>query len=493
MQLSRLFGRLRLGTKLILMVLSMMTVTLSMLFATYTHYERVLLEEVENQTEAMSKALEIAVEHLTSKGQTDPQFLENYIQRLSKRGVTEVSILSTERTVLASSDQAKVGKKVHVKRPPSGPKPFLITGTIGDDEDQNKKISSNLEIPIIVDDQKAGYLRLRVVLDDVAALLRSMYIKRMIATSAVFLAGVGASLLLAWRMTAPLSRLASAAERVGSGDLDVSVEVGDDIEIGKVQSNFNAMVSKLREKRRLESQLRRAERAGAIGRLASAVAHEIRNPLNYINLSVDHLKASFRPADAEVAREFEESANQIKEELHRVNSLVTDFLNYGRPPRLRIQSCRLEDVLSDIARFTSPKADEKGVKLEVAFEPGFPSVAADPEAIRTCVLNLVTNALQAMPGSGTIRMEASPLSADTVELRISDDGPGIAEANLERIFEPYFSTKEAGVGLGLAITQRLVHEHGGDIRATSRPGETVFRIHLPVNGPEDFSVPERSV
>jgi signal transduction histidine kinase len=481
--MRRFLRDLRIGTKLTLMVLAMMALTLGILFLIYDHYETVLVDMVQNQTEDLSKALEISVQQLTSKGQSDQQLLQDYVGRLSALGVTEISILSSERRVVASSNQAKVGTRVHAPRKgPAGP--LIITGTIGEDEDPHKKISYNLDIPIIVDDQKQGYVRLHIILDDFAALLRSIYLKRSLATSVVFLAGVGASLALAYRMTSPLKRLTAAADRVAAGDLDLSVPVERGDEIGKLQGNFNRMLEALREKRRLESQLRRAERAGAMGRLASAVAHEIRNPLNYVSLSVDHLHAAFRPDDPGRQVEFDRSMDQVKEEMRRANALVTEFLNFGRPPRLRIQPCRSEEVLQEVARLASAKAEQQKVGVEMRVDPGLPSLRADPDGLRTCFLNLVTNAIQAMPRGGTLELRAETAAPGLVRFRVRDSGEGIAERDLERIFEPYFSTKEAGVGLGLAITQRIVQDHGGRIEVTSRSGAgTEFRILLPTEGP----------
>jgi signal transduction histidine kinase len=483
---------LRIGTKLTLMVLIMMALTLGILFLIYDHYETVLVDMVQNQTEDLSKALEVSVQQLTSKGQNDQQLLQDYVGRLSALGVTEISILSSERKVVASSNQAKVGTRIHApKKGPSGP--FIITGTIGEEEDLTKKISYNLDIPIIVDDQKRGYVRLHVILDDFAALLRSIYLKRSLATSGVFLAGVGASLALAYRMTSPLKRLTVAAERVAAGDLDVTVPVERGDEIGKLQGNFNRMLEALREKRRLEVQLRRAERAGAMGRLASAVAHEIRNPLNYVGLSVDHLQASFRPADPQRVAEFDRSVDQIKEEMRRVNSLVTEFLDFGRPPRLKIQACRSEEILQEVLRLTTPRAEQQKVAMDLQVEPGLPSLRADPEGLRTCFLNLVTNGIQAMPRGGALEVRADNAVPGLARFRVRDSGVGIAARDLERIFEPYFSTKEAGVGLGLAITQRIVQDHGGRIEVSSLPGGgTEFQILLPVDGPA-AGPPEREM
>jgi signal transduction histidine kinase len=481
--MGRFLRDLRIGTKLTLMVLTMMALTLGILFLIYDHYEKLLVDLVQNQTEDLSKALEVSVQQLTSKGQSDQQLLQDYVQRLSALGVTEISILSSERKVVASSNRARVGTRIHAPRKgPAGP--FIITGTIGEDVDPHPTISYNLDIPIIVDDQKQGYVRLHIILDDFVALLRSIYLKRSLATSGVFLAGVFASLALATRIASPLKRLAAAAERVAAGDLDVTVGVERGDEIGKLQGNFNRMLETLRENRRLEQQLRRAERAGAMGRLASAVAHEIRNPLNYLSLCVDHLHAAFRPADTARAGEFDGNMEQIKDEMRRINALVTEFLDFGRPPRLRMQPCRSEEILQEVMRLASPRAERQGVGMDLRVDPGLPPLRADPEGLRTCFLNLVTNGIQAMPRGGLLMLRAESVEPGQVRFCVRDSGEGICGADLERIFEPYFSTKEAGVGLGLAITHRIVQDHGGRIEVSSRDGEgTEFSILLPLAGP----------
>jgi signal transduction histidine kinase len=484
---------LRIGTKLTLMVLAMMALTLTISFLAYDYYAKVLVSAVQNQTEALSKALEISVQQLTSsKGETDQQLLQDYVRRLSAKGVTEISILSSERKVVASSNRAKVGTTVnqtragttaHVRRQGPG-NPLVVTGTIGEDDDDRKKIAYDLDVPIIINDEVWGYVRLHMILDDFAALLQSIYLKRALATSLVFLGGVAGSLALAYRMTSPLNQLAAAAERVAAGDLDVPVPAERRDEIGGLQRSFSRMLEKLREHRRLESELRRAERAGVVGRLASAVAHEIRNPLNYVNLSVDHLRTAFRPEEASRAREFEQHVGQIKDELRRLNHLVTDFLNFGRPPRLQIQPCRVDEVLKEVSRLAAIRAEQQGVSVAVRIAPGLPTIQADPAGLRTCFLNLVTNALQAMPDGGRLAIGADPVPEGLVQVTVRDGGVGIPEPDLERLFEPYFSTRVGGTGLGLAITQRIVQDHGGSIEVASRVGQgTEFRVVLPVLGP----------
>jgi len=486
-----LLPRARIRTKLALMILVMMALTLGIHFLIETHYEKVLVDLVQNQTEDLSKALEISVQQMTSKGQSDQQLLQDYVGRLSARGVSEISILSSEWKVLASSNQAKVGTRV---RPPHrGNKgPLVISGTLGGDEEVSQKTAYNLDIPIIVDDQKQGYIRLHIILDDFAALLRSIHRKRSLATSLVFLGGVGAALFLAYRLTSPLKRLSEAVERVSAGNLEASVPVVRGDEIGRLQVSFNRMLEKLRENRRLESQLRRAERAGSLGRLASAVAHEIRNPLNFVSLSVDHLRTDLAPEDPVRAREHEETLLSIKEELHRVDAMVTEFLSFGRPGRLRLQTCRLEEIVQDVLRLAAPAADRQKVVLHSEIPPGLPPITADPDGMRICLQNLVTNGIQAMPRGGKLTLSVQPLEPESVCFSVEDQGVGIAPDDWEKIFEPYFSTKETGVGLGLAITRRIIQEHDGEIDVASVPGGgTRFQVRLLRRGPSRASAPGR--
>jgi signal transduction histidine kinase len=475
-------GSWRLGTKLIFMVFGLMASTLAVLVFTYSHYERILLDDVQSQNEALSKIIEIGIQQLTSKGQTDQQFLEDYVKRLSEKGVGEVSILTSERTIVASSEPTKVGKTVKAKEES---RPLVITGTLG--EDDAGKRATQLEIPIIVDDVKLGYLRLRLVHEDLATLIRKIALRRALAASLVFVVAAGGVLVFSWRMTKPLSRLASAAAQVGEGNLESLIPVTGNDEIARLQASFNDMVLRLRKQRRLESALRRAERAASLGRIASAVAHEIRNPLNYINLSVDHLRVAHQPVDGAQRREFEESVDAIKTELQRVNALVSDFLNYGRPRPLKLQELPVGELLAELGRFAAPRAAAQQIRMSVEIGRNLPPVRADAEALRICALNLVTNALQSIGQGGNLSLVAESPDPAIVRIRVRDDGPGIPPANLERVFEPWFSTKEAGVGLGLAITQRFVEEHGGAIRVRSRPGETEFEIDLPTTGPIEYT------
>jgi signal transduction histidine kinase len=157
-----------------------------------------------------------------------------------------------------------------------------------------------------------------------------------------------------------------------------------------------------------------------------------------------------------------------------------------------LQSCRIEEVLLDVLRLSAHAAERQKVALRSEIHPGLLPVLADPEGIRTCLQNLVTNGIQAMPRGGVLKVRVEPVAPEAIGIVVQDDGVGISPENREKIFEPYFSTKEAGVGLGLAITRSIVQEHDGEIEVRSLPqGGTEFRVLLPRKGPASPASPRQ--
>jgi signal transduction histidine kinase len=480
---------LTIGTRLLLIVLVMMLLTLTSSFLLYSHFEVALLDEIQGQTESLSKALQISVQQLTSRGMSDDKLLNDYVQRLSSKGVKEISILSNEKQVVASSNLSKVGRTLASGRLARHGDNVIITGTLADDDtDFEGKKTYTLDIPIIVDNEKRGYVRLHLLLDDFRQIINEALTRRLLATALVFLVGTAGVVALSYGVTRSLDQLAKAAGRVADGDLTGRIATRRRDEVGRLIGTFNTMVEKLGEQRALESRLRRAERASAVANLASAVAHEIRNPLNLISLSVDHLGLEFSPPDPGRAEEHARIIASVRDELTRLNRMVGDFLSYGRPRRLSPRPCRIEEVLEEVLLLIAAKARDQQIEIISGIPDDLPVIQADPEGLRTCFLNVVINALQATPPGGSLTIEARAHqegdAGSSVSVLFRDTGAGIGPGDLERIFEPYFSTREAGVGLGLAITQRLVQDHGGEIKVDSAAGMgTTFRIDLPTRGP----------
>jgi signal transduction histidine kinase len=291
--------------------------------------------------------------------------------------------------------------------------------------------------------------------------------------------------IFVWRFTRPIKFLSIGARRVAGGDFSFRVPVERNDEMGALSTAFNEMTAKLGHTRELESKLHEAEKGAVVGRLAAAIAHEIRNPLNYINLTLDHLRTTFAPADPEKNQNFKLLTDQLKTEVKRINRHITDFLKYSRPSIVELQSIDLKTEAEDALRVVQAQADESGIATHVEVQGDPPMVMADREALRSVLTNLVVNGLQAIDGGGgTVSIKIRPEDGgQRAVIEVSDTGHGIAPEDIAKIFEPYYSTKETGTGLGLAIVRKAIDDHGGTISVSSKQGSgTTFTITLPLTG-----------
>ncbi len=304
----------------------------------------------------------------------------------------------------------------------------------------------------------------------------------LIYTLGIFLVSTAITFLLVWRFTRPITDLSKAARRIAEGDLGFRVPNVRNDEMGRLTQRFNEMTAELEKSKLLEDQLQQAEKSAVIGRLGSAIAHEIRNPLNYINLTLDHLRSKLAPEDAEKQATFKKLIGQIKDEVARINNQISDFLNYSRPASVDVRPLDARVVVQDSLRIVEAQAEENNIKIAVVEHEDVPNIMGDPEFLRSVFNNLFINAVQSMGHEGghlSVRI-SSDEDAGFVRFEIADTGNGIPEENLSKIFEPYFSTKETGTGLGLAIVQKIVDLHNGTISVRSSESEgTTFTVRLP--------------
>jgi signal transduction histidine kinase len=303
----------------------------------------------------------------------------------------------------------------------------------------------------------------------------------LIYTLLILLFSTATTFFLVWQFTRPIANLSEAARRVAAGDLSFRVKDAERTdEVGQLALQFNEMTAELEKSRHLEAQLQQAEKSAVVGRLASAIAHEIRNPLNYINLTLDHLRAKFAPAEDGKRSDFEKLTAQLKTEVGRINNQISDFLRYSRPLKLNLQPISARAVVEDSLRIIEPQAIEQAIKISLVEREEVPKILGDAEVLHSVFNNLFLNAVQAMEKSGgTLDINISA-EENFVKIEVTDRGVGISEENLDKIFEPYFSTKETGTGLGLAIVKKNVDDHNGLINVESSLGEgTKFTVKLP--------------
>ena len=284
-----------------------------------------------------------------------------------------------------------------------------------------------------------------------------------------------------WRFTRPIKELSTAARKVAGGDFDVQVASERRDEVGTLASAFNEMTAKLGRARELETQLHQAEKGAVVGRLAAAIAHEIRNPLNYINLTLDHLRSSFAPDAPTKRTTFVQLTDQLKAEVARINRHITDFLKYSRPTKLELQDLDILAEAEDALRLVEVRATECGIETKIERDGPLPQVMADRESLRSVFTNLVINAVEAIDcEGGSVSIRFSNADHNSVKVEVIDTGHGISGQDISKVFEPYFSTKETGTGLGLAIVKKAIDDHGGTISVASKKGSgTTFTIILP--------------
>ncbi|MCC6751260.1 MAG: HAMP domain-containing protein [Deltaproteobacteria bacterium] len=288
--------------------------------------------------------------------------------------------------------------------------------------------------------------------------------------------------LRARRTLSPLRTLVEGTKRIGSGDYAGRVNVPSDDELGVLAAEFNHMASAVEER---EQRLIRSERMAAAGLLASHITHEVRNPLSSISLNTEMLEEELTAFAPDASQEARALCGAIRKEVDRLTGITEEYLAFARLPKPNLETENVNEILGSLLSFMSGELAGRGVKLEYA-PGGVPTIQADENQLRQAFLNLVRNAGEAMAATGGVLRVTTAAEEGAVEVRVADTGPGIDGVHLGRVFEPFFSTKEGGTGLGLALTQQIVQEHGGGIAVESTPGTgTTFTVRLPVSGGRD--------
>lgn len=226
-------------------------------------------------------------------------------------------------------------------------------------------------------------------------------------------------------------------------------------------------------------QIKRADRLSAIGQLAASLAHEIRNPLASIEGAANIIESAQTSEDVRAG-----SLNIIRKESRRLNRLLTNLLDFARPRRPEFQSVDLSRLIDSVVALVDHSARQSSIEIRKNLAAVLPPVESDPEQLKQVLLNLTINAMQAMPEGGRIEISARPAESG-VRIAVRDQGPGVAEEDLEKIFDPFYTTKEAGTGLGLSVAHQIVVQHGGMIKAERNPGRGMtFSLVLPLRRQE---------
>jgi two-component system nitrogen regulation sensor histidine kinase NtrY len=314
---------------------------------------------------------------------------------------------------------------------------------------------------------------------------------------AVLAMGLFFGLMLSWwgaaRVTRPVEKLAAGAREVSEGNWSARVSVRGRSEIGQLAVAFNRMTTQLTEQR---EQLVQAERVAAWRELARRLAHELKNPLFPLQTTVENLRRAKDSSPDQFEDVFRESTGILLSEIENLKSIIGRFSDFAKMPQPELGPVNLNDVVRSVVKLFESQFGAVGrppITPELHLEENLPILQADATLLRRAIENLVLNAMDAMPAGGVLMLRTSH-DEGGVELEISDTGSGLTPEECERLFTPYYTTKQHGTGLGLAIVQSVVSDHGGRISVESETGVgTSFHIRLPIKPPDrPVSAPARA-
>jgi len=312
--------------------------------------------------------------------------------------------------------------------------------------------------------------------------------------------GAGAlliALLLIWwfsaRITQPVEELAAAAGEVASGRWDARIDVRTYDEVGQLATAFNDMTRTLGVQK---ERLLQTERVAAWRELARKLAHELRNPLFPLQITVENLQRARQLDHEQFMEVFTESTATLKTELSNLNSIVTRFSDFSKMPSPRFERMNVNETLREVLRLFDAQFNEVGkpaITRELFLKDDLPEIDGDPELLHRAFQNVVLNAVDAMPAGGTLTLRTSDLDGK-IRVEIADSGNGLTSAESARLFTPYYTTKPQGTGLGLAIVQSVVSDHHGTVSIFSEEGRgTTIRIDLPQRQLERGETPRDEV
>jgi signal transduction histidine kinase len=433
--------------------------------------QNAIVAATQEKVSDLAQAIQISVQELTSVGPTDSARLKDYVASLRTTGL-EVSIASNENLIINSSNPKLIGAAMTPNssdrvimerlRHAGGKVRPMKLGPLHQDE-------TVYLIPVEVEDHVLGYVRVVANFRDYVRPLARSRIHLLTVASAIFAIGLAVAYLLAERYVEPIHEVANAAQNIAARGLEPVPELRRRDEIGLLVRSFNEMVAQLRRAREREAELARLERFTALGQLAGGLAHEIKNPLNFISLALDQMRTRYGPQIEQDRDTFARQIGLMKEEIRRLSEMVQSFLNYGKPIEIHPAPTNIRELVEGVLQISESKIRAQGIELAENASDGVPvMLSVDADKLRLCFVNVIANAIQAMPEGGRLKIDFARQDGNLV-IAFSDTGPGIDPEMARRVFEPFFTTKREGIGLGLFLSRAIVERHGGTISIAPNP------------------------
>lgn len=262
-----------------------------------------------------------------------------------------------------------------------------------------------------------------------------------------------------------------------SGEKYLSVIITPNYNLSQGLESHTIIINDITDNKKIEEQSKRNEKLIAMGELASGVAHEVRNPINSIGMIAQRLNREFEPKND--VEEYSSITNLLKDEVNRINKIITQFLRYAKPLDIQLTEVDINKYMAEIHRLFSEQAEQKKIFFKIEGENNL-SIRIDPELFKQAIINIIQNAFEAVEDGGSVLVKYFKRN-NFFEVDISDNGKGIAEKDQRKIFDLYYTTRKEGTGLGLSISQKIIYQHNGIIDFTTGSDGTIFKIIIPLS------------
>ncbi|OGD39570.1 MAG: hypothetical protein A2V45_08480 [Candidatus Aminicenantes bacterium RBG_19FT_COMBO_58_17] len=455
----------------------------SILFLIERREVRTIFEE--SKSRGVLTARHIASLNLESLTFWDAVGIKNNIERKIDDSLIYVVIYDKFRSPYVVSDHIRDNEEIWRSRLPEKVSEEMSAMGRRDLRLEGKTVPIiEIEVPVYAEGTQDywGSVKVGLSLEENRKEIRRTRLMLILIGCGGFLLGLIGAVVLAKRITGPLQKLVEGTVRISKGDFTQTISVGSRDEIGDLARSFNEMTRDLLEtRRRMEDanlKLIQAEKLASIGRISASIAHEIRNPLTSVKLNIQKLMQN-----EHLDEEEKEHLSISQEGIGQIEKFIKELLNFTRVSDLNPERFSVVQIVEESLKMMRNSFQEKKIVLEKNFAADLPSVVVDGDKIRQVFLNILRNAVEAVEEGGKIGLALSRVKENGVariKVRISDDGCGIPEKDWENIFEPFYTTKPSGFGLGLSNARKIVEQHRGSLRVTKTKGKgTTFEVRIP--------------
>jgi len=456
--------------KIILCCAVLILCLIGSIFGVLFRYQQSILKEMEEKSSEIVEAIQVDLTNLDVE-EVSRDILESRLPDLKDRPEVDAIILyDSEKKIVTSIDSNEA--------PILGfgdPKAYVadITGIGG------KRTTRFLQtLPLTVGSKQVGYVRIILDIVPQTHLIRALRSNIFIALLLLFLSTLGALCYFIFKILQPLHAMAATCHEISEGNLhEIDVKPNAN-EVLILEMKFNEMVNSLKMKAEMERKLAQTQRLSALGNLAAGVAHEIGNPLNGIKLMISHLKDISSKHQLDEAS-FDKYADSILSEVSRLDRIVKDFLTLAKERELSLCEFGLDRLLNETIDLIRKEARKRGMDIRTDIPAVSQKTLIDPQMLKGAILNILINAMEASDESGIIDVRLAE-SDGRIVINVEDSGKGIPKEIMARVFDPYFSTKSTGTGLGLPLTKTIIEKHDGEISLESKDGRgTVVTVIIP--------------